>query len=96
MEPVKGGGLVRLPEEAKKVFDSINKGKNLSYASYAIRFASSLDGIYKVLSGMSNFEQMEDNVSFMKDFKPLTDEERKAIDKVCTIFKSKQLKWISK
>ena len=88
MEPVKGGGLVRLPEEAKKVFDSINKDKNLSYASYAIRFASSLDGIYKVLSGMSNFEQMEDNVSFMKDFTPLNEEEYESIDKVIAILKS--------
>ena len=87
MEPVKGGGLVRLPEKAKKVFDSINKGKNLSYASYAIRFAASLDGVYQVLSGMSNLEQMEDNVSFMKDFTPLNEEEYKAIDKVVEILK---------
>ena len=82
MEPVKGGGLVRLPENAKEVFDSINIGKNLSYASYAIRFAASFEGVYKVLSGMSDLEQMKDNISYMKDFVPLNEEENDAIDKV--------------
>ncbi len=88
MEPVKGGGLIRLPEKAKKVLDELNQGKNLSYASYAIRFAASFDGMYKVLSGMSNLEQLKDNVSYMKDFSPFNDEEFKAIDKVRNILKS--------
>ena len=86
MEPVKGGGLVRLPEEAKKEFDKL--GNNLSYASYAIRFAASFDGIFKVLSGMSDFEQMKDNISYMKEFQKITPEEREAIDKVTVILKS--------
>lgn len=80
MEPVKGGGLVRLPEEAKKVFD--NLGQNVSYASYAIRFAASFEGVYKVLSGMSNLEQMEDNISYMKNFKKFSEKEFEATDKV--------------
>lgn len=79
MEPVKGGGLARLPKEAKKVFDEINHG---SYASYAIRFAASLEGVYKVLSGMSTMEQLKDNISYMKDFQPLSEEEYLAIDQV--------------
>ena len=83
MEPVKGGGLVNLPDEAKKIFDDLNE--NSSYASYAIRFAASFEGIYKVLSGMSNFDQLKDNVDYMKDFKKLTDKEYKAIDKVINI-----------
>lgn len=83
MEPVKGGGLIRLPEEAKKEFEKLNS--KMSYASYAIRFAASFEGVYKVLSGMSNLEQMKDNISYMKDFKKITDEERKAIDKVADI-----------
>ncbi len=87
MEPVKGGGLVRLPDDAKKVFDSINKGKNLSYASYAIRFAAGFDGVYQVLSGMSSLEQMKDNISYMKDFKPLNEEEMEAVNKVTKILK---------
>ena len=85
MEPVKGGGLVRLPEEAQKEFAKLNS--NMSYASYAIRFAASFDGVYKVLSGMSNLEQMKDNISYMKEFKKITKEERKVIDKVSEILK---------
>ena len=80
MEPVKGGGLVNLPEKAKNVFD--NLGDGLSYASYAIRFAASFDGMFKVLSGMSSLDQMKDNLSYMKDFKPLNEHEFKAIEEV--------------
>ena len=88
MEPVKGGSLVNLPEDAKSVFDNINKDKNLSYASYAIRFAASFDGVYKVLSGMSNLEQLEDNTSYMNEFNILSDYEFEAIDKVVEILKN--------
>jgi len=85
MEPVKGGTLVNIPDEAKKVFDDLNNG---SYASYAIRFAASHNEVITVLSGMSNMEQMKDNVSYMKDFKPLNEEEIEAIKKVTEIIKS--------
>ncbi len=88
MEPVKGGTLVNLPSDAKEVLDALNGG---SYASYAIRFAAGFDGIFMVLSGMSNTEQMNDNLSFMKDFKPLNADERKAVEKVCEIIHSKHL-----
>ena len=86
MEPVKGGGLANLPDDAKKEFDKLNS--NLSYASYAVRFAAGLDGVYKVLSGMSDLEQMKDNVSYMKDFVPLNEKESAAIEKVKEILKS--------
>lgn len=89
MEPVKGGALVNLPDDAKKVFDDLNS--DLSYASYAIRFAASHDGVYKVLSGMSSIDQMKDNLSFMKDFKKLSDEEKDAIDKVTYILKNQKI-----
>jgi len=88
MEPVKGGSLVKLPEAAQKVFDDLGGGSN---ASYAIRFAASFEGIMMVLSGMSNMEQMNDNISFMKDFRPLTAQEREAVNKVCGIFRSMEL-----
>ena len=87
MEPVKGGGLANLPDDAKKIFDKINKDKKLSYASYAVRFAAGFDGVYKVLSGMSNLDQMKDNVSYMKEFVPINKEEQKAIDEVVAILK---------
>ena len=84
MEPVKGGNLVNLPEEAANVFKQLeNPGSN---ASYAIRFAASFPYMTMVLSGMSNMEQMLDNLSFMKDFKPLDEKEMEAVLKVCAIF----------
>lgn len=87
MEPVKGGILANLPDNAKNELDVENK----SAASYAIRYAASFDGIVMVLSGMSNLEQLKDNVSFMKDFKPLTKNEFSAIDKVQKIFRAQDL-----
>ena len=89
MEPVKGGSLVNLPPDAKAVYDEL--GADKSYASYAIRFAAGFDGMMMVLSGMSNMEQMQDNISFMKNFEPLDEKEMTAVKKVCDIFNSKQL-----
>ena len=88
MEPVKGGSLANLPEDAKAVLDALHGG---SPASYAIRFAASFPGIKMVLSGMSNLEQMQDNLSFMKDFQPLNETELAAVRKVQEIFRSKNL-----
>lgn len=76
MEPVKGGSLVNLPEDAKAVLDELHGG---SPASYAIRFAAGFPGMIMVLSGMSNLEQMKDNLSYMKDFQPLKENELEAI-----------------
>lgn len=88
MEPVKGGNLVNLPENARAVFEGLHGG---SPASYAIRFAASFEGIMMVLSGMSDMAQMQDNISFMKDFQPLTDTELAAVGKVQEIFRSMNL-----
>ena len=88
MEPVKGGNLVNLPEEAKKILEDLRGG---SPASYAIRFAAGFEGIMMVLSGMSNLEQMQDNLSYMKDFVPLSEKEMDAIRGVRKVFASMQL-----
>ena len=88
MEPVKGGSLVNLPDRAKGIFDSLDGG---SPASYAIRYAAGLDGIMMVLSGMSSLEQMEDNISVMKDFTPLDSRELDAVEKVKEIFSGMSL-----
>ncbi|MCR5149835.1 MAG: aldo/keto reductase [Clostridiales bacterium] len=80
MEPVKGGALAKPDDNIKKIFDEAAPGA--SYASWAIRYAASLDGIITVLSGMSNMAQLEDNLSYMKNFKPLSPEEQKVIEHV--------------
>lgn len=77
MEPVKGGRLVNLPEDAKRVFDGLKGG---SYASYALRYAAGFENVCMVLSGMSNMEQMLDNISVMKDCKPLDEREQAAME----------------
>lgn len=79
MEPVKGGRLANPPEDVQKVLKEADP--NASLASWAIRYVASLEGIITVLSGMSNMEQMEDNLSYMKDFKPLNESEQKTIQK---------------
>lgn len=88
MEPVKGGALVKLPDEARSVFDSLG---DASYASYAIRFAASLEGVACVLSGMSNMAQVLDNTSYMQYFSPLSTKVSEAIAKVKKIFASQNL-----
>lgn len=70
------------------ILESLNGG---STASYAIRFAAGFEGMMMVLSGMSNMEQMEDNISYMKDFHPLSDIEQEAVNKVCEVFKAQNL-----
>ena len=79
MEPVKGGALANPPKEVSKILKETSP--DASFASWAIRYAASLDGIITVLSGMSNLEQMKDNLSYMKDFKSLNVEEQAAIRK---------------
>ena len=77
MEPVKGGALANPPKDVQQILKTANP--DLSYAGWAIKFAASLDGIITVLSGMSNMAQMEDNLSYMKKFKPLSAQEQTAI-----------------
>ncbi len=88
MEPVKGGNLANLPEDASEVLAQLHGG---SPASYALRFAAGFPGIMMVLSGMSSMGQMQDNISFMRDFKPLNETELAAVKKVQEIFRSKHL-----
>lgn len=79
MEPVKGGMLANPPESVAKVLKEADE--NSSAASWAIKFAANLDGVMVVLSGMSNVEQMQDNLSYMKEFEGLTVEEQKVIQR---------------
>lgn len=78
MEPVKGGTLAAPPASVADILKAASPDASL--ASWAIRFAASLDGIITVLSGMSDLAQMDDNISYMKDFRPLDSREKAAIE----------------
>lgn len=89
MEPVKGGTLAALTPELDEIFKKARPDH--SVASWALRFAASLEGVITVLSGMSNMEQMEDNLSFMAEFEKITDEDQKVIDDVTDKLKNMPL-----
>lgn len=86
MEPVKGGALANVPLRAKKLL--MEHEPNLSVPSWAIRFAASLPGVSIVLSGMSNIQQLEDNLSYMENFVPLSDNEVSICMQVADIINS--------
>lgn len=86
MEPVKGGTLAVPPDVVREVFE--NADGKASPASWAVRFSASLPNVMVVLSGMSNLEQVEDNVSYMKDFKTLSDDEKQVVEEAREALKS--------
>ena len=77
MEPLKGGTLVRLTPDSKKIFEQANP--KVSIASWGLRYVASLPNIQVVLSGMSAMEHMEDNLKTFSPLVPLSDDERKVI-----------------
>ncbi len=83
MEPVRGGLLANPPKTVADILTQANIEQSL--ASWALRYTASLDGVMTVLSGMSNIEQVKENVSLMKDFKPLNDGE------ISTILKAQEV-----
>ncbi len=86
MEPVRGGSLAIMPLQVQEVFKKAEP--EMSVASWAIRYAASLEGVLTVLSGMSTEEQLNDNVSYMEDFKPLDEAERATVQQVVDILNS--------
>ena len=88
MEPVRGGALIDIPDRAWAILSTLGEG---SPASFAIRFAASFDNVFMVLSGMSNMEQVEENISYMKDFVALTEEEKTTLLQVGEIIRNEEL-----
>ena len=89
MEPVKGGKLANVPESVESMLKEAEP--DLSVASWAVRFAASCPGVEMVLSGMSNMDQMNDNLSYMKDFKPLKEEENALVLKAGEIIAGREV-----
>ncbi len=90
MEPVRGGGLAKLPPEAQKILDDLYEDGDYekpSAASYALRFAASFPRVAMVLSGMGSMEMIDDNIDSFTDFEPIDEEELEAIEKVAKILK---------
>jgi predicted aldo/keto reductase-like oxidoreductase len=85
MEPVRGGSLVKLCDEALRIFKEANP--SASPASWAIRYAASLPAVQVVLSGMSTMEQLKDNISVMSPLKPLSKEEYAVIGKALAAYR---------
>ncbi|AEF85760.1 Fe-S oxidoreductase [Treponema primitia ZAS-2] len=86
MEPVRGGSLASLGDEADSIFKAADPKASVS--SWAIRFAATLPGVQVVLSGMSNLDQMKDNISTMENFKPINEADQKVIDKAVLAFRT--------
>lgn len=86
MEPVKGGGVLATPpEEIRELFANVSP--KASPAQLAIRFCAGLDHVFMVLSGMSNMAQLEENTSFMRELRPLTEKEHQAVMEAANILR---------
>ncbi|MCQ2524759.1 MAG: aldo/keto reductase [Lachnospiraceae bacterium] len=87
MEPVKGGSLAKLPDEAMDILKPLRP--ELSAAGWALTWVGSFDQIKVILSGMTEMDQLDDNLNTFNNFKVLSDEEMKAVDKVGDILLSR-------
>lgn len=88
MEPVKGGTLVSLCDEAVNILHAADPQH--SVASWAIRFAASLPGVLTVLSGMSTPAQVEDNLATVGAFQPLSEAEREVLQNAVSAYLAKR------
>ena len=88
MEPVRGGRLAQLPDEARALLAKVSDS---SPAGFALRFAADFEGVKMVLSGMSSPEQMEENLRVMSAPAPLSGAERAAAEPLRRILAAQQL-----
>ena len=87
MEPVKGGSLAAFAEDITSKFRALDPAA--STASFALRWVASLPNVKVVLSGMSNLEQVEDNLATFSEFKPLNEQEKDTIQEIVDLINSR-------
>ena len=84
MEPLRGGGLASLNQSATQILKTAEP--NASTASWAFRFAGSLPNVLTVLSGMTYYEHLEDNIKTFSNFRPLSEADRKTLNLALTVY----------
>lgn len=87
MEPVKGGSLACFAEDITETFRKLDPAA--SVASFALRWVGTLPNVKVVLSGMSSMEQVEDNLATFEHFKPLSSVEKKTIEDIVSLIRSR-------
>ncbi len=87
MEPVKGGALASLPDEAYSVLNEVTPG--LTPSAWAMRFVASFPNVKVVLSGMTEMSHVEDNLNTFSGFEPLSDKEKTAVSRAAEILRSR-------
>lgn len=87
MEPIKGGALASLPEDIIAKFKSYNSQASIS--SWALRYVASLPNVKVVLSGMSTYDQVIDNLAAFENFEYLNEDELVLIQEVKDTLKSR-------
>ena len=84
MEPVKGGALASVSDALRDLMRE--RHPNLTPAGNALSFVGSLPGVMLTLSGMSNMEQLKENVALFTDFKPFSDADMKFMETVADLY----------
>lgn len=87
MEPLKGGFLANIPEDANDLIKKFNP--TLTPVELALRFVANLDNVFMVLCGVSSYKQMEENIEIFENMQPLSKEELDLIKQVSELINSK-------
>ncbi len=78
MEPLKGGSLTQFSKDVEEIFKKENPTQSI--ASWGLRFIGGLDHVMVMLSGMSTYEQVLDNLKTFSSFQPLSTKEQKVLN----------------
>lgn len=86
MEPVRGGKLANLSNEAVSMLKSLNSER--TNAEWAFRWLQGIDNVKMILSGMSNMEQLSENIKTFEERKLLSDEEKAVLYEIANEMKN--------